>query len=31
MRERLRQLGGECRIESHSGQGTTVIFHLPLP
>jgi signal transduction histidine kinase len=30
MHERLRQLGGECRIESRAGQGTTVTFRLPL-
>ena len=30
MRERLRQLGGECSIESHAGQGTKVEFSLHL-
>jgi len=30
MRERLRQLGGECLIVSHPGQGTTVEFRLPV-
>jgi signal transduction histidine kinase len=30
MRERLRQLGGECRIASEAGQGTTVEFRLGL-
>ncbi|MBW8782249.1 MAG: hypothetical protein JF599_10240 [Verrucomicrobia bacterium] len=30
MRERMAELGGECRIESRPGQGTRVIFQLPL-
>jgi signal transduction histidine kinase len=30
MRERARMLGGTCIIESHSGQGTTVVVRLPL-
>lgn len=30
MSERLRQLGGECRIESNSGRGTLVEFRLNL-
>jgi len=30
MSERLRQLGGECRIESNSGHGTLVEFRLNL-
>ena len=30
MQERLRKLGGECRIESKSGCGTQVLFRLPL-
>jgi PAS domain S-box-containing protein len=30
MRERARMLGGSCSIESASGQGTTVVVHLPL-
>jgi signal transduction histidine kinase len=30
MRERLRQLGGECLIKSGSSQGTNVEFHIPL-
>jgi glucose-6-phosphate-specific signal transduction histidine kinase len=30
MQERLRGLGGTCRIESQAGQGTTVEFCLPL-
>jgi signal transduction histidine kinase len=30
MHERLRQLGGECRIESRSDQGTAVEFRLKL-
>ena len=30
MRERLRQLGGECLIRSHAGRGTHVEFRLDL-
>jgi len=30
MRERLRQLGGDCLISSHAGQGTNVEFRLYL-
>jgi signal transduction histidine kinase len=31
LRERLRTLGGECRIQSQIGKGTTVEFNVPLP
>lgn len=31
MRQRLHQLGGRCEFESRLGQGTTVIFQVPLP
>lgn len=31
MRERMAELGGECRIESRSEEGTRVVFELPLP
>jgi signal transduction histidine kinase len=30
MRERLANIGGECRIESAPGRGTTVILRWPL-
>jgi signal transduction histidine kinase len=30
MSERMAEAGGECRIESHIGEGTRVIFELPL-
>jgi signal transduction histidine kinase len=30
MRQRMQQLGGECRIENAAGRGTTVEFRLPL-
>jgi signal transduction histidine kinase len=30
MRQRLASVGGEARIESHGGQGTTVTFSLPI-
>jgi signal transduction histidine kinase/ligand-binding sensor domain-containing protein len=29
MRQRMADIGGECRIESHVQQGTSVILHLP--
>jgi signal transduction histidine kinase len=31
MEERLKSLGGECKITSHSQEGTTVCFRAPLP
>jgi len=31
MRQRLEDIGGECRIESTPGAGTKVIVHLPWP
>lgn len=31
MRQRLAELGGQCRIQSRSGAGTKVILHLPWP
>jgi signal transduction histidine kinase len=31
MRERMAELGGECRIESRPEEGTRVVFELPLP
>ena len=31
MEERVRQLGGIFRIDSHKGRGTVVSLHLPLP
>jgi signal transduction histidine kinase len=30
MRQRLREIGGSCAIESRAGQGTQVIFSLPM-
>lgn len=30
MRERLRQLGGECQIQSQPTKGTKIKFHIPL-
>ncbi|MEI6074557.1 MAG: two-component regulator propeller domain-containing protein [Verrucomicrobiota bacterium] len=30
MKKRLEQIHGDCRIESSAGNGTKVIFHLPL-
>jgi signal transduction histidine kinase len=30
MRERLRQLGGECQIHSQTTRGTKIAFHIPL-
>jgi signal transduction histidine kinase len=29
MRQRLKEIGGECKIESLTGAGTTVFFELP--
>jgi signal transduction histidine kinase len=31
MRERMKEVGGDCRIESRPGEGTRVVFELPLP
>jgi signal transduction histidine kinase len=31
MEERVRRLGGSIRMESQSGNGTTVLAHLPPP
>jgi signal transduction histidine kinase len=31
MRQRLAEIGGTCRIESHTGAGTRVAFDLPWP
>jgi signal transduction histidine kinase/ligand-binding sensor domain-containing protein len=31
MRQRLANIGGECRIESASGQGTTILLAINLP
>jgi signal transduction histidine kinase len=31
MRQRLVEIGGECKIESHVGSGTSIIVELPLP
>ena len=31
MRERMAELGGECRIESRPEEGTRIVFELPLP
>jgi signal transduction histidine kinase/ligand-binding sensor domain-containing protein len=31
MRQRLADIGGECRIESRPGIGTKIILHLPWP
>ena len=31
MRQRLIEIGGECRVESHPGVGTVVHVRLPLP
>jgi signal transduction histidine kinase/ligand-binding sensor domain-containing protein len=31
MRQRLADIGGECRIDSHPGTGTKVNLHLPWP
>ena len=28
---RLTKVGGNCRVESHTGGGTVVKIHLPLP
>jgi signal transduction histidine kinase/ligand-binding sensor domain-containing protein len=30
LKQRMREVGGDCRIESHRGQGTTVLLTLPL-
>ena len=30
MRQRVSDMGGECRVESHHGKGTRVTFRLPL-
>ena len=30
MQQRMQKLGGECRIRSQAGEGTTVEFCLPL-
>jgi signal transduction histidine kinase len=30
MKKRMRELGGDCRVDSHPGRGTTVEFTLPL-
>jgi signal transduction histidine kinase len=31
MRERAAEIGGQCRVESHLGTGTTIIIELPRP
>ena len=31
MRQRMNDIGGECRFDSQSGQGTRVMLHLPWP
>ena len=31
MRQRMKEIGGECRIEAAPGQGTRVSFSFPLP
>lgn len=31
MRERLVEIGGECRIKSRVGEGTTIAVELPWP
>jgi signal transduction histidine kinase len=31
MRQRLSEIGGECKIESHVGKGTIIVVELPLP
>jgi signal transduction histidine kinase/ligand-binding sensor domain-containing protein len=31
MQQRLADIGGECRIQSHPGAGTKVLIHLPWP
>jgi signal transduction histidine kinase/ligand-binding sensor domain-containing protein len=31
MRQRLAEISGECKIESHVGSGTTIAMELPLP
>jgi signal transduction histidine kinase len=31
MRQRMTDIGGEFRLESHAGHGTKIIFHLPWP
>jgi signal transduction histidine kinase/ligand-binding sensor domain-containing protein len=31
MRQRMADIGGECRVESQPGSGTRVILHLPWP
>jgi signal transduction histidine kinase/ligand-binding sensor domain-containing protein len=31
MRERVAEIGGECRVESHVGTGTTITIELPWP
>jgi signal transduction histidine kinase len=30
MRQRLVEIGGECKIESHPGKGTVITVELPL-
>jgi ligand-binding sensor domain-containing protein/signal transduction histidine kinase len=31
LRERLKKIGGSCEIKSAGGQGTRIVFRLPLP
>ncbi len=31
MRQRLAEIGGDCRIQSHPGSGTTITVELPFP
>jgi signal transduction histidine kinase/ligand-binding sensor domain-containing protein len=31
MRQRMQEIGGECRIESHPGKGTRITLELPWP
>src|SRR5262249_54552089 len=30
MRQRLEEIGGRCEIQSEAGQGTQVVFYLPM-
>ena len=31
MRKRATDLGGECKVESEVGHGTTIIWRVPVP
>jgi signal transduction histidine kinase len=31
MRERMEEAGGKCKVESHPGEGSRILFEMALP